>query len=96
MKTTDHQSPKAENDPRREYGELYARFSANEPIRVFKYGLAAIDVWYMKLHQLPIIEVWDKMVEMLKIPDRGKGRDSGDLICKGISKAGGERIRALS
>ena len=39
-----------------------------------------MDNWFRKFDQLPNSDVFDKLIDMLKLPDKPNDRDSGDLI----------------
>ena len=43
-------------------------------------------IWFSETRQWAISEFIDKMVEMLKIHDKPKDRDAGDLIYKKLSR----------
>ena len=54
--------------------------------RIFKDLILGIDCWFRKIGQWPISEVADQMIAMLRMSEKPKGRDAGDLIFRKLSK----------
>ena len=63
---------KAENGHNQGIREIGRAPSLMSQKRVADHWLEEIDVWFMKLHQWPISEILDKMIEMLKFQIKQK------------------------
>lgn len=55
-----------------------------------------VDTWFRNFNQFPIIEILDKMVEMLKSSGKSMGRDARGLIYRKLSKQRKEINRPLA